>query len=205
MYTYMCIYMYVFLKRESFYRERMIIHLRILNSLIDKIILTDLLLEQLQGYVNHITINNLLNISKKYKNAKKLQFYWKLNNKYSVKYYRENDFKYKINSLFTNMTRQLSLNFGGYDAIWDVTSLRNIHSLDLSFCYRVSVLKYIHLHIDMCTYICIHMHINVLKVRMYLHSYVLVFICIYICIYIHISLFVYIYIGNGCKYVGQCV
>jgi hypothetical protein len=122
------------------------------TTLIDKITLTDLLFEQLQRYVNYSTINNLLNLSKKYKGVKKLQFFWKLNNKYSVKYYRENDFKFKLNAL---------LDFGGYDSIWDVTSLRNIYSLDLSFCYRymqytyffTNTYKYLHVYIQL--HICI--------------------------------------------------
>jgi hypothetical protein len=131
------------------------------TTLIDKITLTDLLFEQLQRYVNYSTINNLLNLSKKYKGVKKLQFFWKLNNKYSVKYYRENDFKFKLNALLDDVNRQLSLDFGGYDSIWDVTSLRNIYSLDLSFCYRymqytyffTNTYKYLHVYIQL--HICI--------------------------------------------------
>jgi hypothetical protein len=125
------------------------------SNLIDTTVLVGLLLEQLQGYVDYNSINNLLNVSKEYRLVKKANYYWKLNKEYSLKYYNEDLFRWKLKYLLlTDTSRQLSLdlaaaaempygsasNFSNLchiNTIRDVNVLRNIHSLDLSGCHEL--------------------------------------------------------------------
>lgn len=102
------------------------------TSLFHKVILTDVLFQQICGFLinadpknlvsiylglgpilyknNHININNLLNVSGKFGILKKEKFYWKLNKKYSKSYYYDDIYKSKLDSLLTDTGTQLSLN-----------------------------------------------------------------------------------------------
>jgi hypothetical protein len=117
------------------------------SNLTDGVILIGILFEQLQRYVDYSSINNLLNASKKYKVVKQVNCYWKLNRKYSMKYYNEDLFRWNFLSIDTN--RQLSLNLALVEGsnsetyasnlryintIRDVNAICNIHSLDLTGC-----------------------------------------------------------------------
>jgi hypothetical protein len=106
------------------------------STLIDTIVLTDVLLEQLQGYVDYYWINNLLNTSQKYKSAKLSAFYWKLNKKYSLRYYKEILFKKKFHMLLIDVNKQLSLDLHNTEII-DVSSLQRVHSLNLQCCRNI--------------------------------------------------------------------
>jgi hypothetical protein len=97
----------------------------------------DLIFEKLQGYVNHKSMNSLLNTSKKHQNVKKLRHYLELNKEHSLKYYREDVFRLKINMLLSNESKQLSLDLARRDAIEDVGVLGHIHSLDISYCRKL--------------------------------------------------------------------
>lgn len=120
------------------------------SDLIDTIVLVGLLLEQIKGYVDYSSVNNLLNVSKEYRVVKKVNYYWKLNKEYSLKYYNEDLFRWKMNNLLlTDTNRQLSLNLAAeiyrldfsnschINTIRDVIFLLNIHSLDLSGCSKL--------------------------------------------------------------------
>jgi hypothetical protein len=98
--------------------------------------LTDVLLEQLQGYVDYYWINNLLNTSQKYKSAKLSAFHWKLNKKYSLRYYKEILFKKKFHMLLIDVNKQLSLDLHNTEII-DVSSLKRMYSLNLQCCRNI--------------------------------------------------------------------
>jgi hypothetical protein len=57
---------------------------------INKVILNDLIFQQIEGYSNQLCINNLLNASRKFQGLKMSHFFWELNEIYSRKYYYGN-------------------------------------------------------------------------------------------------------------------
>mmetsp|Transcript_16187 Transcript_16187/g.15531 ORF Transcript_16187/g.15531 Transcript_16187/m.15531 type:complete len:249 (-) Transcript_16187:37-783(-) len=113
------------------------------------IILNDLIYEQLQGFIGHdvagyfrnyyaISMNNLLNVSKKFSALKKDRFYLDLNEFYSFKYYSDKIFKSKVNPLLKSTNKQLSLNLRNRLDISNLKSLRNVHALSLSHCSNIT-------------------------------------------------------------------
>jgi hypothetical protein len=69
----------------------------------------DCIFQELQDFLGNKSSNMLLNLSKKFKAVKKVKYYWKLNYEHSRQYYREIDFKSRLESIFTRSDRQLSL------------------------------------------------------------------------------------------------
>lgn len=108
-----------------------------INNLVDKMLSVDLIFEQLEKYSSFRSINNLLNVSKKYERVKKGKFYWMLNKKYSLKYYREDAFRMRLNLLLSDVSKQLSLDLQRRDAIEDVSTLDHIHWINLSHCRKL--------------------------------------------------------------------
>jgi hypothetical protein len=108
-----------------------------INNLVDKVLSVDLIFEQLEAYLSFRSINNLLYVSKKYERVKKVKFYWMLNKKYSIKYYREDAFRMRLNLLLSDVSKQLSLDLQRRDAIEDVSTLDHIHWINLSHCRKL--------------------------------------------------------------------
>jgi hypothetical protein len=103
---------------------------------------------------NYINVNNLLNVSRKFRIIKKENFYLKLNKKYSLEYYHNKAFKSVISLLLTNTRSQLSLDLSRenstidhlLNSIWrpkiiDVSGLQDLHSLNLSYCGSIRDIK----------------------------------------------------------------
>lgn len=105
-------------------------------TLID-VIAIDSLFDQLQDYLNYDSINNLLNASKKLQSEKNSRYYLELNYEYSVEYHCKDTFRCQLNSMLTDVNKQLSLNFRYYDDLINVSALGNVHSLDLSHCINL--------------------------------------------------------------------
>jgi hypothetical protein len=57
---------------------------------INKVVLNDLIFQQIEGYSNQSCMNNLLNASRKFEGLKTSHFFWELNEIYSRKYYYGN-------------------------------------------------------------------------------------------------------------------
>jgi hypothetical protein len=103
------------------------------SILFDNLVLTDILFEQLQGYTDYDSINSLLNVSKQYENVKKAKYYWKLKRNYSLKYYSEKKFRSEVQSVLTDVNKQLSLNLDSAGGI-DVSALSSVTSLMTDDC-----------------------------------------------------------------------
>jgi hypothetical protein len=121
------------------------------SDLFSRVILNDLIFQKLEEFLNYRNgdMNSLLNVSRRFKILKKMKYYWKLNKKYSAEYYRDDTFKSKMDSLLIDSKIQLSLNFSKFTETWsliqppaeydviDVSTLSNIHELDLTGCDRI--------------------------------------------------------------------
>lgn len=81
------------------------------DTLFHKVMLTDLILQQIYLYIcdTDSAINNLLNVCQKFRIIKKENNYFKLNKKYSRKYYSDATYKSKLDSLVGCGKEQLSL------------------------------------------------------------------------------------------------
>jgi hypothetical protein len=94
----------------------------------------------LQEFVDYTSINNLLNTTKSFEIIKKQSYYWKLDMTYSLKYYCslaggtntfDRRFKLKLNSLLTNVNKQLSLNLSNLESRIDMSVIANVNALNL--------------------------------------------------------------------------
>lgn len=149
-------------------------------TLFNRVISTNGIFQELRGFLDENTnnvkpeikhfyaknsdMNNLMNVSRVFREIKKAEFYWQLSRKHSVEYFRNVFYKSILDSLFTNTQRQVSIDLSHFSLIRDegdlsnvsalgnvhtlklcgsrklcnVSSLGNIHSLDLSFCPLIS-------------------------------------------------------------------
>jgi hypothetical protein len=109
------------------------------KTLFYQIILDGLLFREIKEFLNNtnISANNLLNVSRKFKELKKDHFYWKLNKKYSLIYYNSSPYRERIR-LLIKTKRQLSLNLYHNSEVVDVSVLADIHTLDLSYCDNIT-------------------------------------------------------------------
>lgn len=105
----------------------------------------------------YISLKHLLSSSIVFKEYKKTYVYWKLNRKYSFKYYCDIEFKLNLDSLICETNKNLSLNLSekqeedmdgemvdlctfNSDNIKDVRGLADVHTLDIRGCINI---KYI--------------------------------------------------------------
>jgi hypothetical protein len=104
-----------------------------------KVILIDIIFQQVQEFLvqNKTDVNNMLNVSKKFLVMKKSEFYWKLNKEFSLEYYYNFSYRSRLDSLLSKANTQLSLNLVRRIDISDVSTLSNVHTLDISYCYRI--------------------------------------------------------------------
>jgi hypothetical protein len=79
-------------------------------NLFEKLIFNDCIFQQIQDFIRYTDTNKLLNASSRFKMIKKSKYYWKLNKEYSLKYYKNGEFRTRLNSLLVRSVRQLSLN-----------------------------------------------------------------------------------------------
>lgn len=90
------------------------------------------------SYINEfIKDDNPLLSCNKYLKGLKLE-YITLNKTYSLKYYENAEFRDLIQSKMNNSRFQLSLNLSNCSQVTDLSVLKNIHSLDLSYCRCIS-------------------------------------------------------------------
>jgi len=103
------------------------------------VVLNDLIFQQLQELLNHTntSLNHLLSVSRTFGSIKKTNFFWKLNKKYSLAYYKSAQYRERIASL-TNIKTQLSLNLRDCFEVSNVSVLADIHTLDLRQCGKVT-------------------------------------------------------------------
>ncbi len=66
------------------------------------------------------------------KTCRKYCKYWKLTKNISLKYSVNSEFRNRIHLLVENSRMQIALNLSGCDNISDVSSLGNVHTLNLS-------------------------------------------------------------------------
>ena len=66
------------------------------------------------------------------------QWYLKLNNRYSLKYYEDQQFRSYVHSRVENPSTQLSLALSGCWNITDVSALGGVHTLNLIGCYNIT-------------------------------------------------------------------
>ena len=64
--------------------------------------------------------------------------YLRLNRKYSLKYYQDEEFRAHVHSRLENPSKQLSLNLSKCNNITDVSALGGVHTLDLSGCWNIT-------------------------------------------------------------------
>lgn len=109
---------------------------------------TNELFQQIQDFLNcsNTSMNNLLNVSRKFQILKRTKFYWNLNRKYSAKYYNNTEilrlngeisFKMRLEFLLTDTRIQLSLNLSSSSYLTDVKTLGCLHTLNLSCCTKL--------------------------------------------------------------------
>ena len=110
----------------------------------------------IQNTINYTNINNLLNTTKNFAEYKKKYYYWKLNEKYSKKYYSDFNFRSLLLSKIIRPENQISLNLDNIhfiidtnivkninslslkrNDIIDISLLKNLSNLDLSYCYNI--------------------------------------------------------------------
>jgi hypothetical protein len=122
------------------------------------VVLNDLIFQQLQELLHHTntSLNNLLSVSRTFESIKKTNFYWKLNKRYSLTYYKSVQYRERI-ALLTNIKTQLSLNLRDCFEVSNVSVLADIHTLDLSQCGKVTgvnTLDGVHsLHLTGCYFV----------------------------------------------------
>jgi hypothetical protein len=111
------------------------VHSSTSSSLFYKVILNDLIFQQLNELLNETNIgtNNLLNVSKKFESLKKEHFYFKLNRKYSLTYKNSSLYRERL-SLRTNSKKQLSLDLSEFLGLHDVSAHADVRDIDLSRC-----------------------------------------------------------------------
>jgi hypothetical protein len=109
------------------------------TTLFYKIILDGLLFQEIKEFLDQTnsSTNNLLNVSREFKELKKDHFYCKMNKKYSLIYYTSSPYRERI-TLLIKTKRQLSLKLRGFSEVVDVSILADIHTLDLSLCSNIS-------------------------------------------------------------------
>jgi hypothetical protein len=109
------------------------------RTLFFRIILDGLLFKEIKELLNDTNIgsNNLLNVSRKFQELKKEQFYWMLNKEHSRCYYTSSPYRECI-TLLMNTKRQLSLDLNTCPEVVDVSVLADMHTLDLSNCNNIS-------------------------------------------------------------------
>jgi hypothetical protein len=100
----------------------------------ERMILTEFLFLEVQEYLDYpnININNILNVSRKFHDIKKLYCYWKLNKQYSIEYYSNDIYRAKMVLLLSNTRTQLSLDLSDphhHSLISDVSVLGSVHAL----------------------------------------------------------------------------
>jgi hypothetical protein len=102
------------------------------TTLFYQIILDDLLFREIKELLKNtnISANNLLNVSRNFKELKKDHFYWELNKKYSLIYCNSSLYRERI-TLLMKTKSQLSLYLSGYSEVMDVSVLADIHTLNL--------------------------------------------------------------------------
>jgi hypothetical protein len=85
------------------------------ETLFYTIMLDGLLFQEIKELLNntHIGTNNLLNVSRNFKDLKQENFYWELKKGYSFIYYSSSPYRERI-TLLVNTKRQLSLQLNGY-------------------------------------------------------------------------------------------
>jgi hypothetical protein len=79
------------------------------KTLFYQIILDGLLFQEIKELLNNnnVDANNLLNVSRNFKELKKDHFYWELNKEYSLIYYNSSPYRERI-TLLIKTKRQLS-------------------------------------------------------------------------------------------------
>ena len=87
--------------------------------------------------IRYIDVTNLLNTTKLLKYVKKKFIYRKLNKKYSLEYYNNEEFRNIIHNSIKNPNKQISLNLSECKKITDVSALGNVHNLNLSDCNNI--------------------------------------------------------------------
>jgi len=97
--------------------------------------------------MKYIDVTNLFNSSLKYKYNKKNLHYKKINKKYSLKYYLNEDFRNTVLRSVSYPSLQLNLYLSWCDNITDMSELGKVHTLYLSCCDNitdVSMLENVH-------------------------------------------------------------
>jgi hypothetical protein len=97
-------------------------------------ILTEFVLLEVQEFLGRSKsdVNNLVNVSRKFQEIKRSNYYWKLNKDQSSEYHNDVTFKSRLDSLLSNASMQSSLNLNDFNTISDVSALGNVHTLDIS-------------------------------------------------------------------------
>ena len=88
--------------------------------------------------IRYIDVTNLLNSTKLLKRVKNKFIYRKLNKKYSLKYYDNEEFRMIIHDSVENPNKQINLNLNCCEEITDVSALGNVHTLNLFYCDKIT-------------------------------------------------------------------
>ena len=88
--------------------------------------------------MRYIDVTNLLNTTKLLKNVKRKFIYRKLNKKYSLEYYDNEEFRIIIHNSVKNPNKQISLYLSNCYKITDISALGKVHTLILSHCYDIT-------------------------------------------------------------------
>jgi hypothetical protein len=105
------------------------------TTLFYQIIFNGLLFREIKELLNGTSIgtNNLLNVSRNFKDLKKANLHFKLNRQYSFTYYSSSSYRERI-TLLIDTKKQLSLEFNDHPEVVDITVLADVHNLNLSRC-----------------------------------------------------------------------
>jgi hypothetical protein len=98
------------------------------------------ILELLSNYDLNLNFNLLLITNKEFLKYKKEFYIYNLNNKMSIKYYEDINFRNKITASdrMLNLNKQLKLNLSRCYKITDVSELGNVHTLFLIDCDNIT-------------------------------------------------------------------
>lgn len=95
---------------------------------------SDFIIQELHSLIN---INSLLNTTRYLEEYKKIYYYWEFNEKYSLKYYEDEDFYNCVNLYIPNTNKQLSIKIHKKE-LPNVNILGGVHKLDISQCKSIA-------------------------------------------------------------------
>jgi hypothetical protein len=113
-------------------------------DLFERVILNDCIFQLIEefsrctdkhGLLEYHDMNNLLNVSNRLDAMKIAKYYWKLIQENFLKYYRDEEFRIRLDFVLTRSERQLFLDLY---VVNDVRTLGNVHTLHLIGCYGIT-------------------------------------------------------------------